>query len=143
MIDILPTKLADYTFAELKHKDSMTIEDLVWNLEDPGRTVLTIWKDGEVMAFVGVNTIVQGVGELWLIPCKIVDKYKYGLYKNVKELIYLMVFPEMGFHRLQMAIDPNDSRKKKWAESLGFAYEATLDAYGPDKTNQAIYKKVV
>lgn len=117
--------------------------DMKRNIMDITKTMLT-YKIGDMtLAIVGVNEFRKGVGELWLLPSVHVDKYKKEFFKITKALIYGLVFPELGYHRLEIAILKDWKKGMRWVKALEFDFSHTCRAYDYLGNDHDIYYKVV
>ena len=118
-------------------------EDIVTAWNSGLHTVLSLRRDNQTVCFAGVKDVRPGVGELWLAPSVLTEDYKCEFFKVIYRLIYRMVFPEMGFHRLEMAIATDWPEGDKWACKLGFSLEGIAKAWDSKRRDHAIYAKVV
>lgn len=100
-----------------------------------------IWKE-KILAIVGVTELRPGAGELWLLPSVYVDYCKLSFFKYVRSLIYNFAFPEMNFHRLEIAILKGWDKGMKWAKTLGFKESHTCEAYDQFYRDHVIFYKV-
>jgi RimJ/RimL family protein N-acetyltransferase len=142
MMEIKPFSLNDLEGFELKIPFEDLKLNMALNLRNPDRTMLSLIRDNKLVAILGVNSIRSGVGELWLIPGKLVDKYRFEFFKSVHNLIYGYVFPRLGYHRLEFGIDADWPKGLKWAAKLGFIAEGLVEQYTKGK-DHILFKKVV
>jgi len=145
MIEILPFEmnhLDDFTpkkdFVDFDLKQAMR-----WNLENPSRHLSSLLSCEGTVALLGLNMHKAGVGELWLIPSDLVDKYRFEFFRTVRNLIHNYVFPVLGLRRLIIAIDASWDEGQKWAEKLGFEKESIMKGYGNNYEDHICYVKVV
>jgi len=135
-----------FTFDDLLSFDcSENYEDLDRDIKkgiDSGlHTIVSIKnEEKETIAIAGIFDLRPGVGEAWIIRGHKIDKYPYAFFKLIHSIIYKFVFPEMGYHRLQIAVMKN---WRKWAETLGLDFECKLVAYDSDYNDYYQYSKVV
>ena len=117
--------------------------DLELAIKDYRYELVTLWKEPEnkVMAIAGMFIIRDGVGEVFTIPTKLVDKFPFGYFKAIKQMAeaYLDLF---GFHRLQMTIKHGWVQGRKWARKLGFKEEGFLEKYGPNGESEHLFARV-
>lgn len=142
--------ICDFTMKDL---DGFTAKDVVGNMDlyhvmganidNPYRQLLSLKDDEGLVCIAGMNALRPGVGELWLIPGVRVDKHKLEFYKTVKSLIYGYCFPELGLHRLEMAIKADWQKGIKWAKSLGFTMEGYMRNWNEQKEDHILFAKVV
>lgn len=111
------------------------------NMMDPKRDVVSLIKEGEVICFAGVNHLRVGVGEVWLIGGKAIEKYKFEFFKTVLGLIKF-VEEQMNLHRIEMAVDCSWQDGAKWARNLGFRFEGIARAYDFQRRDHAIYTRI-
>ena len=55
----------------------------------------------------------------------------------------LNIFPELKFHRLEIAIEAGWEKGIKWASKLGFTAESICEAYDHHYTDHIIFTRVV
>lgn len=103
--------------------------DMQMNYNNPNMTILSLKIKELTLAILGVTEFRRGAGEVWLLPSKSVPRNKFDFFKTVKRLIYSVVFDELHFHRLELAIVKGDKRGKKWAKALGFRYSHLCREY--------------
>jgi hypothetical protein len=119
------------------------VSDMEKNLLNPSIDMFTMKKNGEIVCLTGICHRRLGVGELWLIPSDLVDKYKSEFFKSIFRLIYNFAFPVMGMHRLEIAILVGWDKGVKWAEKLGFTREGIMKAYDLTKQDHYLYARVL
>jgi len=117
--------------------------DMTENLLDTSKLMFTlIWKE-KTLAIVGLSTLRKGVGEVWILPSIYVDHCRLGFYKNIKNLIYNYVFPELKFHRIEIAILKGWKKGMKWAKSLGFKESHICEAYDSHYRDHVIFTRIM
>ena len=126
---------SDNTFVDLEF-------DMKRNLSDPCMSMVTLVNKSKVICIAGVKELRHGVGELWLIPSVYVKDNKINFFKTIYCLIYNLIFTNMCFHRLQMAIKLNDKKATKWADKLGFKKEGIMKAYDHLGDDYFLYAKI-
>ena len=103
---------------------------------------VTFIRDDRVIAICGVSYLRRGVGEVWLIPGVLVDKYKLEFFKITYRLIHNFLIPQMRLHRTIIAIKEGWEQGYKWAKALGFKYESMMEAYDTSYGNQACFVRI-
>lgn len=93
-------------------------------------------RDLAVLAFVGMMEIRAGVAEVWLIPSQLVSRRALSFFKAVKRLLELAA-QHFQLRRMQMTID--STKNVKWAQKLGFSYEASLKNYGHNGETEMLF----
>lgn len=117
--------------------------DMTRNIMDFNKSILTLMVEDKTLAILGVTKFRQGAGELWLLPSVHVDKHPKEFFRVTRNLIYTYVFPQLQFHRLEIAIMKGWRKGMKWAEKLGFELSHVCDHYDVLGNDHYIYKKVV
>jgi len=138
-----PMKIQDILAMKLRDRDRdmiSTMDDWVgtiWDMMKRGHAY-TIYHDQDVVACVGVISIVSGVAEIWAITGELVEKYPKDFHKQCMSII-AEAFEKGTLHRLQCIAEVDYERTIKWLERLGFEREATLQNYTPDQKDMYIY----
>ncbi len=124
----------------LQADTEVTAEDLQEYLSF-GNTVLFSLIEEKKKILIGIVGGVQvrkGVLEAWMVPSIHVKKYKISFMRALHRVLYY-VASELKLRRIQMTID--DKRNAKWAESLGFEFEAELKDYGHNREPEWLYAR--
>ena len=116
--------------------------DMRLNLADPSRDLVSILRNEEVIAIVGLNNLRPGVGEVWLICSVLVEQCHIEFFKAVKNLVDIFVMEMMGLHRVHLAVDCRLPHNIKWAERLGFTLEGTMRKYDVEGNDHYLFAKV-
>ena len=115
--------------------DSTATDDL---LRDNARTW---WEDDEVLAIVGVAPMWKGVGTVWTMLTDDARERGVALTRGVIRFID-MLEGSWGYRRLQATVVSGDEPARLWIVKLGFRYEGTMTAYGPDRTTHDMYARL-
>ena len=103
-----------------------------WTWEDP--------KQG-ILAIVGISMMWKGVGVVWTL---LTDESRLRgviLTRGVLRLLERM-HRERGYWRIQATVERGDEPARLWIIQLGFVYEGTMVAYGPDGKTHDMYARV-
>lgn len=132
---------------ELDHFDMMvpktnevTLEDFEAYLSFGNTIVHTLYSNTlGVVAFIGGMIIRKGVMEIWMLPSINIDKCKLSLIKVCRKILE-NAFVIYNLRRIQMTIASADLWK--WAEMMGFSFEAKLRGYAPDGSREYLFSRV-
>lgn len=114
---------------------------LVRGAVEASRPIVTIEKNGEVLAIIIAHPVLPHSAEVCALVSDRVDKYKKSFHKCVKNLVPRFM-AEQGLTRLQLSVDWNKYKYLSWAMALGFRYEGLLRNAGIDKQNLYILGRV-
>lgn len=119
----------------------------MWSDTDDSRSLLkenarTLVDGDDVLAIVGVAELWDGVGTVWTLLSDESRKHGVLLTKGVRRYIK-MLHEERGYWRLQATVKRFDEPARLWIIRLGFSYEGTMVAYGPDATTHDMYASLV
>ncbi len=116
--------------------DTDTTRDL---LREHSRT----WEDnGRIVAIVGVSPMWKGVGQVWTMLT--VEARERGVMLTRGVLRFIADLPAArGDWRLQATVVRGDEPGRLWIVQLGFDFEGTMVAYGPDLKTHDLYARVV
>ena len=90
-----------------------------------------------VIACAGIVNCWRGRAQVWSLMSEHLPKYRKAIHKAVSR--YLAAHP---IRRLELTLDPEFSRAVAWAKRLGFTYESTMPAYGPNGELQDMYVRI-
>jgi len=142
MINVQVFKIEHLKNFESKNEFEDLERDMKRNITDITKTIFSlIWKE-KTLAIVGLSEFRKGVGEVWILPSIYVDKCKFAFYKMIRSLIYNLIFPEMKFHRLEIAILKGWDQGIKWAKSLGFKESHICEAYDSLYRDHIIFVRI-
>lgn len=97
--------------------------------------------DDVILAVAGVAPLWKGVGTVWTLISEDARKSGLRLSLGVRRLVD-MAYVERGYWRLQATIKRGDETARLWIVGLGFSYEGTMLAYGPDGKTHDMYARV-
>jgi len=103
-----------------------------WTWEDP--------HDG-ILAIVGISCMWKGVGVVWTLLTDKSRQRGVALTRGVLRLLGLL-HRERGYWRIQATVERGDETARLWIIHLGFVYEGTMVAYGPDGETHDMYARV-
>jgi len=98
-------------------------------------------EDGRVIAIVGVAPMWKGVGTVWTMLSDEARDRGVPLTRGVLRFLR-MLYRERGYWRLQATTVRRDEPARLWILQLGFGYEGTMVAYGPDGQTHDMYARV-
>jgi len=99
----------------------------------------TLWHDDLIVMCGGIACGAwKGLGEIWLIPSKFVNKWPLGVFKTAKAYID-DVIDKLDLYRVQATIAEPEV---KWIEQLGFTREGLMRKFGPNKEDKYLYARV-
>ena len=113
---------------------------------DESRTLLkenarTWWEDSEVLAITGVSPLWNGVGTVWTLLTE--ASRSRGVLLSLGVIRFIdMLHVERGYWRLQATTESGDEAARLWIIRLGFQYEGTMVAYGPDAMTHDMYARL-
>jgi hypothetical protein len=100
------------------------------------------WEEGgRIVAIAGVAPLWKGVGTVWTVLSEESRQRGVRLTRGVLQFID-MLHEERGYWRLQATIEHGDDVARHWILQLGFQYEGTMNAYGPDLKTHDMYARV-
>jgi hypothetical protein len=94
-----------------------------------------------ILAIAGVAPIWKGVGTVWTLITQEARDHGVVLSIGVRRLVK-MLHVERGYWRLQATTERGDEPARLWIVGLGFSYEGTMIAYGPDMKTHDMYARV-
>lgn len=99
-------------------------------------------EDGDqILAIAGVQPLWKGVGTVWTLIS--VDARKHGVRLSMGIRRSLdMLHVERGYWRLQATVIRGDETARLWIIGLGFSYEGTMVAYGPQAETHDMYARL-
>ncbi len=101
----------------------------------------TMVDEEVILAIAGVAPLWKGVGTVWTLISEDARKSGLRLSLEVRRGIE-MLHVERGFWRLQATVKRGDEAARLWIVGLGFSYEGTMIAYGPDGQTHDMYGRV-
>ncbi len=97
----------------------------------------TAFAGTTVIGCAGVLQYWTGRGQVWSLLSDQLPRYRKGIHAAVKT--FLLTAP---WRRLEWVLDPEFVRAVDWAKRLGFSYESTMPAYGPNGELQDLYVRI-
>ena len=91
-----------------------------------------IWLDHAPVGLGGIVPVVAGVGEMWAYYTDTI-KARPRLLVDASRWLIDEFENELGYHRLQVAIDCQDKKALRFVEFLGFEGEGVMKSYGINK----------
>lgn len=98
-------------------------------------------EDDKIFAIVGVESMWKGVGTVWTLLTK--DSRDHGVKLTLGVVRFIEELnSQRGFWRVQATVRRGDEPARLWILQLGFRYEGTMVAYGPDGSTHDMYARV-
>lgn len=89
----------------------------------------------------GIFVMCDGVGEVWTVTSKAVEKYPLSFHKTV--VYTIEKFREFyKLHRIQATCLKEHNVSRKWLEHLGFKCEGLLEKYDMEKRDYYMFARV-
>ncbi len=101
----------------------------------------TMEDDGKILAIAGVQPLWKGVGTVWTLISGDARKSGMRLSLGVRKALD-MLHVERGYWRLQATIVKGNEPARLWIIGLGFSYEGTMIAYGPQAETHDMYARL-
>ena len=98
-------------------------------------------KDGRPIAIIGIAPMWKGVGTCWTLLSEESKGHGFALTRSMYRVVEEL-HEERGYWRLQATVMRGDEPSRLWAVQLGFRYEGTMVAYGPDGSTHDMYARV-
>lgn len=134
-VHLVSSNLMDIFSSDLEVVPSLiaqTDSGRCWTLTDP---------DGDIGCIQGYSIFWQGLAMAGGVVTKSVSKYPVAYMRTVRQ--YLEFFCKQdNIHRLEAYTQVDYIPGHKWLESLGFERESTLTAYGSDKADYYLYRRL-
>lgn len=73
----------------------------------------------------------HGVAHMWMITSPLIHKYRFWMYRNLKQVLDDLVMKE-DLHRLQAVVRTTNEPAKRWIEHLGFQPEGIMRKLAPN-----------
>lgn len=103
-----------------------------------GTPAFTIIDQGKVALSFGIYPIWPGLGEGWMVPSNHINGRAIALVRGARQL-FNEIGPAMQLRRLQFMVRSSHLQAVKFAETLYFSREATLQSYGPEGDDYFVY----
>ena len=91
-----------------------------------------------VIACAGIVNCWQGRAQVWSLMSEHLPLYRKSIHAAVKRFL-----DASTIRRLEWDLDPEFPRAVEWAKRLGFTYESTMPAYGPNGELQDRYVRIL
>jgi len=91
-----------------------------------GGPCYTAWAGTTLVACAGIGHCWEGRAQVWSLMSVHLPTYKLAIHRAVKTFLR-----DFRIRRLELELDPTFPRAVAWATALGFQYESTMPAYGP------------
>jgi len=138
----LPFELGHLDFFEPRDDFENLRRDMGENLQNPSISLVTVTLAKQILMIAGCTKFRAGVGEVWLLLDKCYERNKIRMVAATKELMMECLVKELGYYRLQMAIDANIPERKRWAEFLGFEKEGLMKSYDTTGADHFLYARL-
>lgn len=139
MVDWFEMKNLDDFEPEGEYEDLRGVVEMLYNKDN---TFLWAFKEkNKVVAIASLANFRVGVGEAGMIMGNNISKVKLGLHRSTLKLLNYC-HKELGLHRIQMSVEEDYHKGKRWAHSLGFLYEGTMKSFGFNKKNHLLFARI-
>lgn len=141
VVDFIPS---DYRVIVSQSKLSSVVD-----ISEPDRTIeafmsgpaYTAKKEDIIIGAAGIMPMTKGVGSAWLLATPYINNYPLETARTVRR-IFKGLSIKMRLHRVQTVALQDSSLDCRWLEWLGFQRECMMEAYGPNKENFYLYRKL-
>lgn len=101
----------------------------------------TVWHEDTILMCIGADLLWKGVGEMWALISVHYAGMRFTMQKVVLSIIdsFLCVH---SLHRLQTPIPIRNKQSTRYAESMGFHREGTLEKFDSQKEDYTMYARV-
>lgn len=145
MIRVSKTTLEDihkvsHNLKEIFDGDVEVIPSLIAHAE-AGRCWTVSDPDGDIGCIQGYSIFWQGLAMAGGVVTKAVAKHPVAYMKVVRQYIEFFC-KEDNIHRLEAYTRVDYPEGHKWLQALGFERENLLTAYGPDKADYYLYRRL-
>jgi RimJ/RimL family protein N-acetyltransferase len=144
-IQVVPFRSYLLKIMDLHPEDLKNIQDFpdYYNHMDKASDYgYAVCVDGRPMACFGVIQLWPNVGEIWMIPDRIMlSKYKTKFHKGAFKFM-LATAKQLNLHRIHCTVKANNARAIKWIEKMSFTQEGVCRQYGPDKEDYIMYARL-
>ncbi len=109
----------------------------------PANTYTCIF-DGDIVAVGGVNLVLPGVGEAWIMLTKQVRKdgiFSMIAYHAIKDKLDALAV-ELKLRRCEAQVRADFTKAIRFTEALGFSNPYERRFYFPDGTSSLLYEKI-
>lgn len=103
---------------------------------------VTVLFDKVPGAIIGWHIVCPGVVQVWAIVSEKAKEQPIAFHKSVLSLLEASI-EKYGIQRIQMSVRVGFAQGWRWALSLGFQCEGTMQKYGPDGSNYWLFARVV
>lgn len=103
--------------------------------------VMTWDEEGVLLAIVGVQEKWKGVAEVFTLFTDSARQRGLGLTRFTLRILD-QLHRERGYWRIQATVAEDDEVARRWIVHLGFEFEGTMYAYGPDGRTYDLYARV-
>lgn len=113
------------------------LKAMVDKYENPGFTMISIFKKGRLIGVGGIKHLYPGSGEAFAIFTRDKKSHSKSIVQSVKELLKYSD-ETLGFYRLQAPIPVDKKTELKFASVLGFKEEGVLKSYCPETRKDCV-----
>ncbi len=147
MIEVTIAKEEDMEFFENDSgiADSYIIGSIVCAKEHPNfRTIFSVWDTERriILAIVGMNLIVSGVYEFYVLKSKHIGDNAVGVWKEIKFALDSF-FNGKLMHRAQIAVNISNKKYIKFMDYIGFKFEGIMKNYHGDGIDHALLARTI
>lgn len=117
------------------------IKKIKENIEEKSDEVITVQKDGAIIAITGLMRTRPGKAEIWSITGTPVDTNK-NLFGQASIIVVDYWIKKYDLHRLQANVHEEHTQSIKWLEWLGFEREGLMRQFGTLRENFYLYARI-
>lgn len=144
MIEVKPIRLDDVDFFD--NDSSLSIDEIksaiTFSLKHPEfRTMFSLWDGDIVVAIIGMNLVVKGVFEFYVIKSKYIASKALEVWKEI-DFALDSFFSTKLIHRAQLAVSVDNQKYIKFLERFKFFPEGVMKNYYGDGKDQMLLARV-
>jgi len=117
-------------------------DDTIKLANDGNSFVVSLFFNRQIIGIIGGTLIWPGVMHVWAILSEKIKECRKEFHKKSIDIMNIY-FDSLKLWRMQMDVRADYNMGCKWAQSLGFKYEATLKKFGQDGSDYNLYARIV
>lgn len=144
MIEVKPAKIDDMDYFEndCGLENFEIKEAIICALQYPNfRTMFTLWEGEKVVAFIGMNLIVNGVYEFYVLKSKYIASKALEVWREI-DFALDSFFNTKLIHRAQIAVSVENVKYIKFLERFKFFPEGIMKNYYGDGKDQMLLARI-
>lgn len=144
MIEVKPCKIDDLEYFD--NDSGLSKEDiknaiLFSNEHKEFRTMFSLWDEDIVVSIIGMNVIVKGVFEFYVIKSKHTSSKALEMWKEI-DFALDSFFSTNLMHRAQIAVSIDNTKYIKFLERFKFFPEGIMKNYYGDGKDQMLLARI-